>query len=65
MTFLVVLHLSFYSYTPAFHFFIIHHYKNRLSSLHILVHHYTAHFGHHFTLEQALLFLYPRITLCV
>src|SRR6218665_230757 len=37
----IVLHLSFYSYIPVFHFFIIHHYKIRLSSLHIFVHHCT------------------------
>src|SRR6218665_1377635 len=39
MTFLVVLHLSFYSYIPVSRFFLTHHYKNRFSSLHIFVHH--------------------------
>src|SRR6218665_25266 len=39
--FLVVLHLSFYSYIPVFRFFIIYHYKKRFSSLHIYVHHCT------------------------
>ena len=36
-----VLHLTFYLYVPVGHLFVIHHYKNRLSSLHIFVHHYT------------------------
>src|SRR6218665_3381437 len=39
ITFLVVLHLYFYFYVPMFHLFVIHHYKNRLSSLHIFVYH--------------------------
>ena len=36
-----ILHVSFYFYVPIFHFFIIHHYKNRLSSPDIFVHHCT------------------------
>jgi len=42
MTFLkIILHLSFYLYVPVSHFFVIHHYKSRISSLHIFVHHCT------------------------
>jgi len=37
----IILHLSFYFYVPIFQFFVIHHYKNHLSSLHIFVHHCT------------------------
>ncbi len=41
MNYLVLLQLSFNFYVPIFHFFVIHHYKILLSSLHIFVHHCT------------------------
>src|SRR6218665_2553663 len=41
---LLVLYFTFYSYILAFYLFMVHHYKNSLSSLHIFIHHCTFSF---------------------